>query len=73
MKAVAFTAEVEAWAKGHWRAMFQLCSRFRQRSNKLEFNSSMMMKRADLAFGWQRRRESDDVWSGPYLESVCAE
>jgi len=57
MKAVAFTAEVEAWAKGHWRAMFQLCSRFRQRSSKAEFNSSMMTRSVASGFEWRRREE----------------
>jgi hypothetical protein len=40
------------------RAMFRLCSRFRQRSNKPEFNSSMMTRRGVSAFEWQRRKKS---------------
>ena len=56
MKAVAYTAEVEAWAKGHWRAMFQLCSRFRQRSSKAEFNSSMMTRSVASGFDGEEEK-----------------
>src|SRR5262245_22617414 len=47
--------------KGRSRATFQLCSKFRRHSNTPESNSSMMTSWAALAFGWQRRKESDDV------------
>ena len=47
--------------KGRSRATFQLWSKFRRHSNTLESNSSTMTSWAASAFGWQRRKESDDV------------
>jgi hypothetical protein len=46
--------------KGHLWAMFQLCSKFRPRSSRPEFNSSVKTRQAASAYGWQRRSESDD-------------
>ena len=47
--------------KGRSRATFQLWSKFRRHSNTPESNSSTMTSWAALVFGWQRRKESDDV------------
>ena len=47
--------------KGRSRATFQLWSKFRRHSNRPESNSSTMTSWAASAFGWQRRKESDDV------------
>src|SRR5258708_32671880 len=47
--------------KGRWRSTFQLWSKFRRHSNTPESNSSTMTSWAASAFGWQRRKESDDV------------
>ena len=47
--------------KGRSPATFQLWSKFRRHSNTPESNSSTMTSWAASAFGWQRRKESDDV------------
>src|SRR5262245_60895502 len=47
--------------KGPSRATFQLWSKFRRHSNTPESNSSTRMSWAASAFGWQRRKESDNV------------
>ena len=47
--------------KGHLWAMFQPCSKFKERSNKPEFNSLMMTRWVVSGCGWQRRKESDDM------------
>src|SRR6266566_7689348 len=47
--------------KGRLRATFQLWSKFRRHSNTRESNSSTMTSWAASAFGWQKRKESDDI------------
>src|SRR5262249_32996625 len=60
LKLASQPSDVLKAKKGYLRAMFLLCSRSRQRSNKLEFNSSTMTRRAASGFGWQRESESGD-------------
>ena len=60
LKLASQPSDVLKAKKGYLRAMFLLCSRSRQRSNKLEFNSSTMTRRAASGFGWQRKSESGD-------------
>jgi hypothetical protein len=47
--------------KGCSRATFQLWSKFRRHLNKPESSSLMTTSSAASAFGWQRRKESDDI------------
>src|SRR6266511_1485821 len=47
--------------KGCSRATFQLWSEFRRHLNKPESSSLMTTSSAASAFGWQRRKESDDI------------
>ena len=56
--------------KGRLRATFQLWSKFRRHSKTPESNSSTMMSWAASAFGWQRRKESDDV--KPFVCSISS-
>ena len=58
--------------KGRSRATFQLWSKFRRHSSTPESNSSTMTSWAASAFGWQRRKESDDVKSLVSTKIFCS-
>src|SRR5262249_15854822 len=47
--------------KGLSRATFKLWSEFRRNLNKPESSSLMRTSSAGSAFGWQKRKESDDI------------
>src|SRR5262249_56833001 len=57
--------------KGFSRATFQLWSEFRRHLNKPESSSLMRTSSAGLAFGWLKRKESDDIRLGTAREYVC--